>query len=166
LGVKSFIAAIAFMLSFATGSSALVWTATEDKGGQFNVVGHSPEGELRIVIKGRDIKVFAFLKGLDRENAPAVEVATVLGPKKIKAKWTATTDPAQTGTVLEAPNGTVLLDEFFQAGASTFSVRIAPPGKLSVVADFSLSGLEDHRTKILEAQTKPPVVAKATAKKR
>jgi hypothetical protein len=166
LGVKSLIAATALLFAFVTGSSAVVWTAAEDKAGQFNVVGYSAEGELRIVIKGRDVKVYAFLKALDRESAASLQVSTVLGAKKGKTQWTASADASQPGTLLEAPNGTVLLDELFQAGASTFSLRIAPPGKLSVVADFSLSGLEDYKARILEAQTKPPVPVKVVAKAR
>jgi len=164
LGVKSFIAAAALLLALIMSSHAVAWTASEDKAGQLNVVGVSGEGELRIVIKGKDVKVFTLLKSLERDNAPSFDVATVLGPKKAKSKWAASTDPAQPGALLQAPNGTALLDEFFQAGASTFSVRVAPAGKLSVVADFSLSGLELHKARIQEAQTKVPGPATAAIK--
>lgn len=138
--------------------------ATEDNTGQLNIVGRSGDGELRIAIKGRDVKVYALLNSLPRDNTTSFDVSTVLGPKKAKEKWTATADPAQPGTLLQAPKGKVLLDEFLNAPASTFSLRVTPPGKLSIVADFSLSGLDDHKAQIEEALTKTTAPVKPAAK--
>ena len=166
LRVKSFLSACFAFLALAAASHSAAWTASEDKAGQLNVVGATVDGELRIVIKGKDIKVFALINSLERENAPAFEVGTVLGPKKGKANWAASTEPGRIGTLLQAPDGMKLLDELFQGGAATFSMRVAPPGKLSAVADFSLSGLESYKARIQEAQTKPPVPVKVAASKR
>jgi len=165
LAVNSFFAACAFLLTVVTVShSEPMWTASIDNTGQLNLVETSDDGLLRIVIKGSDVKVFAFLKSLERGDAAGFDVSTVLGAKKTKGKWAANTVPGHPGTLLEAPNGSTLLADFLQTPGSTFSVRVAPAGKLSVVADFALSGLEQYKTRIEEAQPKRTGTAKATPK--
>lgn len=163
--MKTYLATGAFLLaSIALANSAPVWTAVEDNTGQLNVIGRSGDGELRIVIKGPDVKVFALVSSLERGDATAFDVSTTLGLKKAKEKWTASVDPGQTGTLLQAPNGRALLADFLKASAGTFSVRVMPAGKLSVVADFSLSGLQELRTQIDQAQSKKPSPPPATPK--
>jgi hypothetical protein len=163
--MKSLLTACAFLLTVTTVSySAPMWTASIDNTGWLNLVESSDDGLLRIVIKGSEVKVFAFLKTLERGDATAFEVSTVLGAKKSKAKWAANTVEGHPGTLLEAPNGSALLADLLHASGSTFSVRVTPPGKLSVVADFPLSGFEEYRAQIEGAQSKATVAPKATPK--
>jgi hypothetical protein len=150
--VKSLFASCAFLLfAIATSWSAPLWIASEEKTGRLGITGRCDEGELRIVINGPDVKIYAFLNSLERGTAATFDVSTVLGAKKAKAQWQASTEPGKPGTLLEAPNGSALLAELLKAGASTFSMRVTPAGKLSVVADFSLSGLEEHKARIDQA---------------
>jgi hypothetical protein len=152
--VKSLLTACAFLLAVTTVSHSASWTASIDNTGALNLVESNDDGLLRIVIKGNEVKVFAFLRILERGDAAAFDVSTVLGAKKSKEKWAANTVEGHPGTLLEAPNGSALLADLLHASGSTFSVRVAPPKKLSVVADFSLSGFEEYKSQIEGAQSK------------
>jgi hypothetical protein len=163
--VKPLLAACAFLLTITAAShSASLWTASIDNNGWLNLVESNEDGLLRIVIRGNEVKVFTFLRTLERGDATAFDVSTVLGAKKSKEKWAANTVEGHAGTLLEAPNGSVLLADLLRASGSTFSVRVAPPGKLSVVADFSLSGFDEYKAQIEGAQSKATAAPKATPK--
>jgi hypothetical protein len=160
--VKFSLTVCAFLFVFVPISRGVpLWTASNDSTGQYHLTGRSDDGELRIVIKGKEAKVFVLLNALEREAASTFDVSTAFGVKKAKEKWTVSADTTQAGTVgtvLQAPSGNKLLTDFLKATGSTFSIRVAPPGKLGVVGDFSLSGLEDFRSQIQEALTRPPPV--------